>query len=198
MRRGEMEELREVKDEPPEESTPTLSRKIPAAEDHERDSVPGFDMEDGELERRVAGPESLRGTDDQLLTGPKKVQRARELIEPPKAGSTASDLPIQRPQHLDPAEPSLGFSKGGQSQKLDKSPAKSEPDAGLDFVCAVCSLVNDPAAVTCAACANVLNLEKLPHHWRCRSESCYHGKYFNTADVGRCGLCGAPRDALRI
>ncbi|KAF2838542.1 WLM-domain-containing protein [Patellaria atrata CBS 101060] len=68
----------------------------------------------------------------------------------------------------------------------------SKPPISND-ICPVCSLVNDPDTVLCAACSNVLNPAKMPNNWRCKSLACQGGSYINAGDYGRCGLCGASR-----
>lgn len=59
--------------------------------------------------------------------------------------------------------------------------------------CAVCSLKNDPQALTCAACSHVLHPDQLTNHWRCHSDVCRDSVYVNAGDVGLCGLCGSTR-----
>ena len=61
-------------------------------------------------------------------------------------------------------------------------------------VCPICTCANTPEALTCLACAHVLNTGKLIHHWRCVSEVCQGSEYVNSEDVARCGLCGAQRE----
>jgi hypothetical protein len=61
--------------------------------------------------------------------------------------------------------------------------------------CIVCSLLNEPGSLTCAACSNVLNPNLVPDHWRCQRTSCKDSQYINSGDAGVCGLCGALRSA---
>lgn len=62
----------------------------------------------------------------------------------------------------------------------------SEPAA-----CDICSLVNEPASLTCAACSHVLKSDFVPDHWACDSLACEGSEYLNSGDVGVCGVCGA-------
>lgn len=64
---------------------------------------------------------------------------------------------------------------------------------GDRITCTVCSLENAPGSLTCMACANVLDLGRLPNHWRCESLACRGGSYVNAGDCGICGACGASK-----
>lgn len=60
-------------------------------------------------------------------------------------------------------------------------------------ICPVCSLENEPTALTCIACSHVLDTTRLSRHWFCPSTTCKSKGYANSDDVGRCGLCGTPK-----
>jgi len=59
--------------------------------------------------------------------------------------------------------------------------------------CPTCSLVNEKGALTCVACANVLDPGKMSDHWRCQTLSCRRSAYMNAGDCGVCGVCGAAK-----
>jgi hypothetical protein len=59
--------------------------------------------------------------------------------------------------------------------------------------CGVCSLENDPASFTCAACSNVLKPDFVPDSWACQTDACKGSQYRNSGDAGTCGACGALR-----
>lgn len=61
--------------------------------------------------------------------------------------------------------------------------------------CPACSAVNEPTALTCMVCLNVLRPEFMPNHWRCASLICSGGKYLNSGDVSLCGVCGARKSS---
>jgi hypothetical protein len=61
--------------------------------------------------------------------------------------------------------------------------------------CGICSLENEPRALTCIACANVLKPDFVPDHWACRSSACKGSQYLNSGDAGVCGVCGSPRSS---
>lgn len=81
---------------------------------------------------------------------------------------------------------------------------KSEPENGPKVVtptttqCKTCSLINEPEALTCAACANVLDSKRLKDHWACASSGCRETGYHNAGDVGACGICGKPRPQKEV
>lgn len=62
--------------------------------------------------------------------------------------------------------------------------------------CVICSLENDAASLTCAACLNVMKPEFSPGHWQCRSTTCEKSNYINSGDVGSCGVCGVLRSSV--
>lgn len=72
--------------------------------------------------------------------------------------------------------------------------AQSDPH---DTACPICSLDNEPAAVTCAACSHVLKPKVMHNHWRCSGIQCMRSKYINAGDVGRCGLCGSQKPTVQ-
>ena len=69
------------------------------------------------------------------------------------------------------------------------------PGAALPNIltCAICSMENDPAAVTCVICAHVLDIKKARGYWRCQSSTCKGSQYLNAEDCALCGVCGARR-----
>ncbi|KAI9781152.1 MAG: hypothetical protein M1839_006260 [Geoglossum umbratile] len=92
-----------------------------------------------------------------------------------------------------PRSATLGINTGSQpnvSVRPESSAKTTE--------CPVCSMSNDSWALTCAACMNVLQPDKLGDHWRCQSFACQGGKYVNAGDFGVCGVCGARRTAAPV
>ncbi|KAL9024525.1 MAG: hypothetical protein Q9196_006454 [Gyalolechia fulgens] len=63
----------------------------------------------------------------------------------------------------------------------------------LESICSVCSMVNEPSALVCVACAHVLQPQLMPGHWRCRSSTCEGSEYVNAGDCGICGACGTKK-----
>jgi hypothetical protein len=74
-------------------------------------------------------------------------------------------------------------------------PLKDSTTATTPFtaVCPVCSLENEPSALICLACSNVLKPAHMPNHWRCHSDACRDGIYINVGDYGRCQVCGIAK-----
>ncbi|KAI9684033.1 MAG: hypothetical protein M1822_005860 [Bathelium mastoideum] len=87
-------------------------------------------------------------------------------------------------------------SKKQAKDKHDQVSTKYEEGSDASngrITCATCSLENEPSSLTCIACANVLDLDKMPDSWRCQSLACRGGLYVNAGDCGICGACGAPK-----
>ncbi|MCJ1262223.1 hypothetical protein MMC22_002093 [Lobaria immixta] len=79
------------------------------------------------------------------------------------------------------------------SQKARSSPlVPSPPDHERSLACPLCSQTNGPAALICATCSHVLDLDRIPGHWRCSSSLCARegSAYVNGGDCGVCGACG--------
>ncbi|KAH7055801.1 WLM domain-containing protein [Macrophomina phaseolina] len=81
--------------------------------------------------------------------------------------------------------------------KAANATSKKKPSSQLpaNTACQICSLVNEAAAVTCAACAHVLKPKGVTGSWKCQSLTCRGVAYVNSGDVGRCGVCGAAKDS---
>ncbi|OJD34639.1 wlm domain-containing protein [Diplodia corticola] len=101
------------------------------------------------------------------------------------SSAKAGRLPTSRNNGPEP-------SNSKASTKNKKSAASSQPSANM--ACLICSLVNGPGALTCTACANVLNPKAVAGSWKCKSLTCRGGAYVNAGDSARCGLCGAAKE----
>ena len=110
--------------------------------------------------------------------GQDKSDIANEHCVSPTASSKTLSI-VQEPEPL--IEP----------QRSVKSNANSVRDETV--ACAICSMANEPSAVTCMVCSHVLDLGKVPGYWQCYSPTCAGSKYINVADSALCGVCGARR-----
>ncbi|KAL2356056.1 WLM domain-containing protein [Cryomyces antarcticus] len=145
---------------------------------------------------------------DELPKPPRPSKERPQRAAPPPATknvnkediSTASEgedhavpVPLKTPtEALKPARKAnakadLGAAKIGQPTNSKSTPHPQTID------CPMCSMSNEADATTCIACANVLDLKKIPKHWRCQSLVCRGGNYANAADCGICGVCGASK-----
>lgn len=70
---------------------------------------------------------------------------------------------------------------------------KSEIPSAIK-TCSICSFANSADAITCDACAHVLQPDFSPDNWSCKSVECRGSAYLNTGDVGRCGVCAGLRE----
>lgn len=97
---------------------------------------------------------------------------------PPKSEPTMRGKPPKGP------EPDIqeGISKAKENQQSSSVPS-----------CPVCSVENEPTALTCIVCSNVLQPEFVPGSWRCDSATCRENSYLNAGDVGLCGVCGTRK-----
>jgi hypothetical protein len=84
-------------------------------------------------------------------------------------------------------------SKVSEQYREDKS--MDPKSLGAEASCPTCSVINEPNALTCEVCANVLKPEFVLNSWLCKSSTCRDGKYRNAGDVGVCGVCGARKEA---
>ncbi|KAI4187054.1 MAG: hypothetical protein LQ346_005557 [Caloplaca aetnensis] len=71
--------------------------------------------------------------------------------------------------------------------------AETEHHGRIRPSCTICSLTNEPSALLCVACSNVLQPRLMPGHWRCHSSVCGEGRYINAGDCGVCGVCGSRK-----
>lgn len=59
--------------------------------------------------------------------------------------------------------------------------------------CSCCSVTNEPNAILCMICANVLEPDKIENKWKCPRSPCKDTSYTNAGDAGICGVCGQRR-----
>ena len=98
----------------------------------------------------------------------------------------------QEPQHPSPSLIPLPQ----HSNPLLKPPqAEVTTTQTTDSACPICSMINEPSALLCAACSHVLQPRLMPGHWRCQSTDCRGSQYLNPRDSGICGVCGERRSS---
>jgi len=100
----------------------------------------------------------------------------------PEATSRSSSAQVVHLDEVWKRRP-VSSKKGQTSDLLSEEPGKST-------ACAICSLENEPTALTCIACSNVLKPDFVPDHWTCHSSACKGSQYLNSGDAGACGVCG--------
>lgn len=111
--------------------------------------------------------------------------RPAAKAEPPKPTTSSSSSNPQPAITIQRLPPSTAV-------KAEPPPPPPPPATGTT-ACALCSLDNEPAALRCAACANVLRPERVQGAWRCASAACEGTGYVNAGDCGVCGLCGSRK-----
>ncbi|KXX78095.1 DNA-dependent metalloprotease WSS1 [Madurella mycetomatis] len=80
-----------------------------------------------------------------------------------------------------------------QKSRMSNHPPLSQSSSPVPTPCPVCSFANEQLSATCAMCANVLDLKRIPDAWACRSKTCHGTDYRNAGDCGVCGVCGERR-----
>ncbi|CZT03005.1 hypothetical protein WAI453_012226 [Rhynchosporium graminicola] len=102
--------------------------------------------------------------------------------EPEKSRQTPGETPKQAPNGANSSSIATRAPKGGDLD-YQKPPVHTG-------TCPVCSVDNEPNALTCMVCANVLKPDFVAGSWQCKSSICKDGEYTNAGDVGVCGVCG--------
>ncbi|KAH7364509.1 WLM domain-containing protein [Rhexocercosporidium sp. MPI-PUGE-AT-0058] len=120
-------------------------------------------------------------------TSSSKILKADQTLNP----QTSAQVPVTRPSkeatRFRGSSRSEPAPKGGDA--VYKKPQVTEKPGS----CPVCSVNNEPNALTCMVCANVLKPEFVAGSWRCKSSACEDGQYVNAGDVGLCGVCGTRK-----
>jgi DNA-dependent metalloprotease WSS1 len=120
------------------------------------------------------------------VTTPRKLA-ALQIRKTPSVSSTSTNPPTgASATSTTPQRSSIG------------PPADSEPASDATVICQICSLENPSLNAVCMACLHVMDPQKDPRHWSCRSEACKSTgtAYVNAGDVNICGLCGVRRELL--
>lgn len=104
---------------------------------------------------------------------------------PPSTVPAGAMVPLNEPEKIQVKEQARALSRQGLQM--------SSVSGGSQACCPICSMENDPAAPTCAVCANVLDPGRVPSVWHCQSDTCKAGLYVNAGDCGVCGICGARK-----
>ena len=77
----------------------------------------------------------------------------------------------------------VGAEKGIKSTAQDDHPDIHHEE------CPSCSVENEPMALTCIVCSNVLKPDYVPDWWQCETSTCKTSAYVNSGDVKFCGVC---------
>ncbi|KAL5320636.1 hypothetical protein ACEPPN_011446 [Leptodophora sp. 'Broadleaf-Isolate-01'] len=158
------------------------------------------DKNDEDAKRELLELQSIPGHSQQYFS-----KNAIKSEPSPSRPSTSNSKVLKPDQTLKP-QPSAaqGPTRKPRKEARNDGSSRTEPaPKGGDAVykksqategsCPVCSVNNEPNALTCMACANVLKPEFVANSWRCKSSTCKDGQYVNAGDVGLCGVCGARK-----
>ncbi|KAE8442283.1 hypothetical protein EG329_003483 [Mollisiaceae sp. DMI_Dod_QoI] len=166
------------------------------------------DDDDEDVKRELLELQSIPGQAQQYLTskpapltkstatGPRKpskpsVAPVRKAMEQAlKQASTASTGPFTHVK-LEAGDTSAAASEGEKVGGSNPAPGMAPNISGL---CPVCSVVNEPTALTCMVCSNVLKPEFVPNTWHCTGSAC-NPVYINSGDVMICGICATRKSS---
>jgi len=125
---------------------------------------------------------------------PKDVSKSSAALQK-SAGSNVAEKTSRKP----PTPNSTGGPPTSSLTVKEADPStvgKEERDnlvAGIENGCPICSVENEPTALTCAVCSNVLRPEFVANSWRCKSSACQYSKFVNAGDVRLCSVCGSRK-----
>ncbi|KAF1988194.1 WLM-domain-containing protein [Aulographum hederae CBS 113979] len=153
---------------------------------------------DGKELKDSKGHGMVKVCEDEDAQGDDARREMDELYSPSSAPSKTQPPPSSKLSSTSSkSQPSRLLDSPKTNPPSDPQSVVHPPSAPISnsdpSVCKVCSLVNEPNALTCAACANVLDPSKLPRTWKCGSLACEGGVYINSDDANRCGVCGGGR-----
>ncbi|TVY37059.1 DNA-dependent metalloprotease WSS1-like protein [Lachnellula cervina] len=159
------------------------------------------DKDDDNVKNELRELQSMHG--QARLSGTAKVHsqpKAAALSIPQSSKPTKSSDPSTNSQNSKSSQPrgprptskNTGSSSSNPNPKENLLPTTTSKSPASPVVasCPVCSVVNDPTALTCTVCSNVLKPDSVPNSWKCNSSACQGGEYINAGDVGLCGVCG--------
>lgn len=91
--------------------------------------------------------------------------------------------------------PSSSSSKSPPPPRITTTTRTHPSNSPEGTTCPICSMSNGPGSLLCIACSHVLDTGKVTRYWRCRrGGACDGSEYVNSADCGRCGVCGGRRE----
>jgi hypothetical protein len=135
---------------------------------------------------RMATKTAVRKPKSAVLNSNSSTATSNIKTQPKPTMESDSRPPSGKVVHIDEVwkrcanSPATTAARGSKTQTFDRP-----------VTCDICSLENESAALTCAACAHVLKPDFVPDHWACDSLACEGSEYLNSGDVGACGVCGA-------
>jgi len=165
------------------------------------------DDEDDNMQRELSELQNLNSRGKSSLSAkPSKIKSIPpsslpQSMKPSESTSFTSRTtkPVQTPKDIPVSKKAIGNThvkaESVDDRRLNKEQASQRkidmPRAPSAHLCPTCSFENDPPALTCAVCANVLRPESVVGSWKCKSAACEGSTYINAGDVGLCGVCGA-------
>lgn len=155
----------------------------------------------GQSQRRLAVSKAAKPTAS-LEDAPLRSQsssQGKSIKTEPKPITVLKSEPLRDPAPKSQSSPIL--ERGRQSVTPTQTSTNKKENASLVVEgssviagnCPICSVINEPTALTCMVCGNVLKPEFVTNSWSCKSSTCMENMYINAGDVGICGVCGARK-----
>jgi hypothetical protein len=116
--------------------------------------------------------------------------QASKPVQKSESPKLSKSITKQFPKQPEAKREEVISTTGGTSIYGSVKKPQASSNAGI---CPVCSVENEPTALTCIICSNTLKPEFVPNSWRCKSPTCNGSGYINAGDVGLCGVCGTRK-----
>lgn len=136
--------------------------------------------------------ETLRPRSDQSSKGSPSEASASTLQTPVNEDTQQPSTHTVNAAQIDSAE--QGRSTPSSRRVSDRGLLRPSNEVSkVATTCPICSMDNEPSAITCIACSHVLDTGKVHGYWRCQNPSCSGTEFNNADDSAFCGVCGARR-----
>ncbi|KAF8863466.1 WLM-domain-containing protein [Acephala macrosclerotiorum] len=133
----------------------------------------------------------------QTATVPRLVSKASMSISKKDVDKTPQNASTEftGPTLLTQSRQQECISAASEDEGVETSKPATVVVPNVEGACPVCSVENEPTALTCIVCSNVLKPDFVPNTWHCNSSACKDGVYLNSGDVNLCGVCGARKSS---
>jgi hypothetical protein len=171
-------------------------------DDYVKDELLELQQFDGQARRQQLSEVSPKLQPTALKSPSLKHSRKVPAQVQSPASSGKTHVSVKEAQHSSVGEDKVAEQKKTAADKIPKEedqPNNNKSGSSIaDGSCPICSMKNEPTALTCMACSNVLKPDFVPNSWRCKSETCQGSEYINAGDMGVCGVCGTRKSSESV